>query len=118
MISIDYFSDILCVWAYGGQVRLDELMRNFGDDIRVRHRFIPLFADTRARIGEGWKEQGGFAGRRHGARGFEPAQGPGGGGIAEVENRAGLPGQRGAAVADGLRGRAAGEAQSRQQPGD
>lgn len=62
MISIDYFSDILCVWAYGGQVRLDELTRNFGDDIRVRHRFIPLFADTQARIGEGWKEQGGFAG--------------------------------------------------------
>ena len=62
MISIDYFSDILCVWAYGGQIRLDELTRNFGGDVRIRHRFIPLFADTRARIGEGWKEQGGFAG--------------------------------------------------------
>ncbi len=62
MITIDYFSDVLCVWAYGGQVRLDELQREFGDDIQVRHRFMTLFADTRKRIGEGWKDEGGFAG--------------------------------------------------------
>lgn len=62
MITIDYFSDILCVWAYGGQVRLDELQREFADDIRVRHRFIPLFGDTQARIGAGWNDKGGFAG--------------------------------------------------------
>ena len=28
MITIDYFSDLLCVWAYGGQVRLDALQRD------------------------------------------------------------------------------------------
>jgi predicted DsbA family dithiol-disulfide isomerase len=61
-LTIDYFSDVLCVWAYGGQVRLDELCREFGDRILVRHRFMPLFADTEARIGEGWAEQGGFEG--------------------------------------------------------
>lgn len=62
MITIDYFSDVLCVWAYGGQIRLDELQREFAADVKVRHHFIPLFADTATRIGEGWKEQGGFAG--------------------------------------------------------
>jgi len=61
-LIIDYFSDLLCVWAYGGQVRLDELQREFGDRIVVRHRFMPLFADTAARIGDGWREQGGFEG--------------------------------------------------------
>ena len=54
MITIDYFSDVLCVWAYGGQVRLEELQRALGDQVLVRQRFMPLFADTRARIGEGW----------------------------------------------------------------
>lgn len=62
MISIDYFSDVLCVWAYGGQIRLDELRQTFAGQIRVRHRFVPLFADTRGRIGEGWSERGGFDG--------------------------------------------------------
>jgi len=62
VITIDYFSDILCVWAYGGQVRLDALQRGFGDAVLVRHRFMPLFADTQTRIAEAWKDKDGFAG--------------------------------------------------------
>ena len=62
MITIDYFSDVLCVWAYGGQVRLDELQQVFGDRVCVRHRFLSLFADTRTRIAEGWADRGGFDG--------------------------------------------------------
>ena len=62
MITIDYFSDVLCVWAYGGQVRLDELQREFAHEVLVRQHFMPLFADTRTRIGEGWKDKGGFVG--------------------------------------------------------
>ncbi len=62
MITIDYFSDILCVWAYGGQVRLEELQREFGEKIIVRHRFMPLFADTQTRIGDDWDDRGGFEG--------------------------------------------------------
>lgn len=65
MITIDYFSDVLCVWAYGGQVRLEELEREFGDRIVLRHRFMPLFADTATRIGDGWQDQGGFPGFGH-----------------------------------------------------
>ena len=62
MITVDYFSDVLCVWAYGGQVRLDELQRQFGGRIFVRKRFMSLFADTATRIGSGWKDRGGFEG--------------------------------------------------------
>lgn len=62
MITIDYFSDVLCVWAYGGQIRLDELEQEFGERVLVRQRFMALFADTRTRIGAGWKDKGGFEG--------------------------------------------------------
>jgi predicted DsbA family dithiol-disulfide isomerase len=62
LITIDYFSDVLCVWAYGGQVRLGELQRSFAGQVEVRHRFMPLFADTRTRIGEAWADRGGFEG--------------------------------------------------------
>lgn len=62
MLTIDHFSDVLCVWAYGGQVRLDELRTRFGDQIVVRERFTSLFADTQSKIGDGWRERGGFEG--------------------------------------------------------
>lgn len=61
MIIIDYFSDVLCVWAYAGQIRLDELERSYGDRILVRQRFMDLFGDTGTRIGQGY-EDGGFEG--------------------------------------------------------
>ena len=62
MITIDYFSDVLCIWAYGGQIRLDELQRELGEQILVRQRFMPLFADTETRIAKAWQDKGGFGG--------------------------------------------------------
>jgi predicted DsbA family dithiol-disulfide isomerase len=59
-IRIDYFSDVLCVWAYTAQVRLDELRQNFGSRIDVHYHFIPVFGCTEERIGEAWKERGGY----------------------------------------------------------
>lgn len=61
-VRIAYFSDVLCVWAYAAQIRLDELRRNYGERIRVEYHFLSLFGDTRQRIGEQWRERGGFAG--------------------------------------------------------
>lgn len=61
-IRIDYFSDVLCVWAYTAQVRLDELQRNFADRIDIHYHFIPVFGCTEERIGEGWRERGGYSG--------------------------------------------------------
>jgi len=65
-LKIVYFSDILCVWAYFAQVRLDELKAQFGDAIELDYAFIPLFGDTAGKIGVGWAERGGFEGfNRH-----------------------------------------------------
>lgn len=61
-VKIDYFSDLLCIWAYGAQIKIDELRRTFGPEVLVRHRYIPLFGDTASRIGDGWSDRGGFAG--------------------------------------------------------
>jgi len=61
-IHIAYFSDVLCVWAYTAQIRLDELKRHYGDRIRLSYHFIPVFGCTDHRIGEGWQDKGGFAG--------------------------------------------------------
>jgi protein-disulfide isomerase-like protein with CxxC motif len=61
-VHIDYFSDVLCVWAYVSQIRLDELKDHFGDQVDVRSHFIPIFGCTAHRIGEGWKDRGGYEG--------------------------------------------------------
>lgn len=57
---IAYFSDVLCVWAYTAQIRLDELKRRFGEQIRLSYHFIPVFGCTEQRVAEGWRDQGGY----------------------------------------------------------
>ena len=61
-VTIDYFTDVLCIWAYVAQIRLDELHQQFDQDIQVNEHFITLFGNTQKRIGEGWKDRGGFDG--------------------------------------------------------
>ena len=61
-IQISYVSDVLCVWAYVAEARLDELRKEFGSSIELEYRFIPIFGATRHRIDEGWKKRGGYAG--------------------------------------------------------
>jgi predicted DsbA family dithiol-disulfide isomerase len=59
-IVADYFTDILCVWAYAGQVRIDELKKQYGDHIELRYRFLPLFGDVRGRMAREWGDKGGL----------------------------------------------------------
>lgn len=61
-IVIDYYTDILCVWAYVAQIRVDEVKNEFGDDVVFKQHFFSLFGDTETRIGVGWAQKGGFKG--------------------------------------------------------
>ena len=61
-ITLDYFSDTLCIWAYVAQVRLNELHQQFDKRIEVNEHFITLFGNTENRIAEGWKDRGGYEG--------------------------------------------------------
>jgi predicted DsbA family dithiol-disulfide isomerase len=61
-LIIDYYSDVLCVWAWIAQRRIEELRENWGDDVVLRHHYMNLFGDTEARIGQGWADKGGFEG--------------------------------------------------------
>lgn len=61
-VTVELFSDVLCIWAYGAQIRIDQLKMDFGDRVQLHYRFIPLFAATHQRIVEGWKARGGALG--------------------------------------------------------
>jgi predicted DsbA family dithiol-disulfide isomerase len=61
-VNLVYVTDVLCVWAYIAQVRLDELKAKYGDRVQVEHRFMSVFGDTLDRIGQGWQDRGGYEG--------------------------------------------------------
>ncbi len=61
-VHISYVSDVLCIWAYVAEVRLDEVRKEFGDSVELEYRFIPIFGATHHRIAEGRKDRGGYAG--------------------------------------------------------
>lgn len=61
-VKISYFSDLLCVWAYVAQKKLNKLKETFKKDIEIKPFHVTLFGDTEMRIAEGWKDRGGYIG--------------------------------------------------------
>lgn len=61
-IRLAYFSDMLCVWAYISQARVDELKRKFGARVALDYHFIPVFGAVRHHVDKGWNTRGGLAG--------------------------------------------------------
>lgn len=61
-VEVSCFTDVLCVWAYVSQIRLDELHSEWQDKVHIKHHFINVFGSTGHRIGEGWAQRGGYDG--------------------------------------------------------
>ena len=65
-----YFSDVLCVWAYIAQIRIEELKTAFPDDIEIDYHFVPVFGNAHEKLENGWRDspearlrqRGGFTG--------------------------------------------------------
>ena len=58
--TIDYYSDVLCVWAWIAQPRLEELEKQWGTQVALRHRCVDIFGDAHRKISSKWGEQDGF----------------------------------------------------------
>lgn len=61
-LALTYYSDVLCVWAYISQARVDEVAERFSGKVSIDYRFCSVFGDTAHKIGIGWAERGGYAG--------------------------------------------------------
>ena len=61
-IVIDYYSDILCVWAWIAQRRIDELNKKLHNSIVIQHHYMDLFGDVSTKISTQWQEKGGYSG--------------------------------------------------------
>lgn len=61
-VEIEYYSDVLCVWAWIAQRRQDELRQHFGEQLELKIRYVNVFGNTDFQIGEKWASRGGFDG--------------------------------------------------------
>ena len=62
MVRLTHYSDALCIWAYISQIRIDELDSQFGNEIEVSYRFMPVFGDVAGKIAAQWADRGGIEG--------------------------------------------------------
>jgi predicted DsbA family dithiol-disulfide isomerase len=62
IVPITYFSDMLCIWAYIAQFRLEELKAAFGDQIRIEAKFCSVFGTSARKISAAWGDKGGYEG--------------------------------------------------------
>jgi len=58
-VRIQHFSDVLCVWAYVSQVRIDELKQNFGTQIEMDYHFVQVFGHAHQKLEAQWAQRGG-----------------------------------------------------------
>jgi predicted DsbA family dithiol-disulfide isomerase len=61
-IHIFYFSDVLCIWAYIAQIRLDELKATFQDKVVIEPHFVSVFGNAREKLENRWRDKGGLKG--------------------------------------------------------
>ena len=61
-INVVYFSDVLCVWAYITQIRVDELQTSFPHEVGIEYRFLQVFGDVRGKMLSQWADRDGLKG--------------------------------------------------------
>ncbi|MCU7800303.1 MAG: DsbA family protein [gamma proteobacterium symbiont of Lucinoma myriamae] len=61
-LTIDYYSDVLCIWCYSTKIKIDEMKHQFGEQISINYRYTPLFVDMHAMLEKNWADKGGLQG--------------------------------------------------------
>lgn len=60
-VLVLYFTDILCIWAYIAQVRMDQLKNKFGEEIEIEEHFVSVFGSVGQKMEENWGTKGGVS---------------------------------------------------------
>lgn len=61
-LIIDYYSDVLCVWAWIAQRRVDELNAHWGEQIQFQYYYVDIFGDVAGKMARQWSERNSYAG--------------------------------------------------------
>jgi len=61
-LRVDYYSDMLCVWAWIAERRLEELKKQWGTQIHICHHYVDVFGDVEKKIRDSWSSKDGYSG--------------------------------------------------------
>ncbi|MCU7837268.1 MAG: DsbA family protein [gamma proteobacterium symbiont of Taylorina sp.] len=61
-LVIDYYSDVLCIWAYSAKIKIDEIKKEFSHQVNINYRYTPLFVDMHSMLEKNWADKGGLQG--------------------------------------------------------
>lgn len=61
-LSITYYSDVLCIWGYSAKIKIDEMKKQFADQIAINYAYTPLFVDMHTMLEKNWADKGGLHG--------------------------------------------------------
>lgn len=61
-VVVNYYSDILCVWAWIAQRRIEELNETLADKVEIRYHYLDVFGDAITKIPTQWSDKGGYDG--------------------------------------------------------
>lgn len=59
-LEVEYYTDVLCIWAWVAQRRVYELDRQFASKIQLRCFYLDVFGDSVSKIEMDWGERGGY----------------------------------------------------------
>lgn len=59
-IRVTHFSDVLCIWAYISEARVDELIAQHPDEVVLEHHFVHIFGRGAVGVAERWQKKGGI----------------------------------------------------------
>lgn len=57
---VHYYSDVLCVWAYVGNIRLERLVEKYASEVAFDLRYCSVFPDAVTKLEKAWSKRGGF----------------------------------------------------------
>ena len=60
-VTILYFTDLFCVWAYIAQIRIERLKIKFGSDIIFQDHFVSVFGAVELKMEQNWGNKGGVS---------------------------------------------------------
>ena len=60
LVPITYFSDVLCIWAYIAQLRVNAVKAAFGERVRIEPKFCTVFGATERKITATWGAENGY----------------------------------------------------------
>ncbi|MEW6990015.1 DsbA family protein [Colwelliaceae bacterium 6441] len=77
-IIVEYYTDVLCVWAWISQQRIARLQQALGAEVDIQFRYVDVFGDTQTKMQKQWFDRGLYQGFsehvRHCANQYPEAQ--------------------------------------------